>query len=90
MTIFSAQVSVDGTAVRLDPPTSHGSGHWFGTVTNRGSAGVYLGKSDVDSAKGRLNPGESISLDLIAEDRGLYALAASGTQTLDVIGVGRA
>jgi len=46
---------------------------------------VYVGGSDVTTAQGfRLDPGESIPLDLF-DGEALYGRVASGTETCDVL-----
>ncbi len=61
-------------------------------VTNRGTGSVFLGGPTV-TASGpgvgyELMPGESASVDLRRDDKGLFGISGSGTQRVDRLQVG--
>ncbi len=59
------------------------------TITNRGTASIFVGGSDVTVAEGsELAVGERMSMVLRSSDGGLYAIAATGSQRVDRIQVG--
>ena len=59
------------------------------TVINRGIASIDLGDSAIATGAGmELRPSESVALDLLPGDGGLYGVAASGTVRVDVLQVG--
>jgi len=83
MAFESARVSVAQTAVLL----VSGNDYKF-SVRNRGTAAVYLGDATVTSATGyQLDAGEAVGLQVNPTDA-LYAIAATGTQTVHVLKVG--
>lgn len=58
------------------------------TSLSTNTATIYLGGSDVSTANGTpLEPGDSIGLDLLANET-LYARSATGTQDLRILWLG--
>lgn len=89
MAVMSQQVSVGTSGFRLDSGLSASTALVSLLVRNRGTVAVYVGGSGVTTGNGfQLDPGESMSIDLRFADAGVYALAASGTQRVDVMQAG--
>jgi hypothetical protein len=83
MAITSAQVSVTAATILADRATGPNSIVVKNPSTS--TASVYVGPSGVATNTGlELAPGESVGLDLGLNDQ-LYAIAASGTQTVHTL-----
>lgn len=86
MSLTASQVDVlDSVPTLLAIP--EGDGHSV-CVRNRGTGAIYLGPASVTTSNGyQLDAGESAAFDLVGSEA-LYAIAASGTQRVDTLGVG--
>lgn len=79
--VTSAQIQVNSTA---DPASNAAL-----VITNRGTAAVYLGPTGVTTATGwQLDVGASVTVDGYSSRDAIFAIAASGTQTLHTIRFG--
>lgn len=94
--VASVQTSIldsAATVVASAPSQVRGSRSPFGVVVKAhdgNSAKVYLGPSDVTTSTGlELGAGQSLSIPLDDPSK-LYAISASGTQTVSVLWVGSA
>ena len=78
----SAQVSVGVTATLLVASTGFDQTVW---LHNSGGGIVYLGDANVSTANGyKLDNGDKMQL-LVGDNEGLYAVTASGTNTVGVL-----
>lgn len=85
MGVRATRVNVGTSPTALTGSSSDYHSGQSGLVRNRGANTVYVGGSDVTTAQGfRLDPGESIPLDLF-DGEALYGRVASGTETCDVL-----
>lgn len=83
------RVTVTTSATRLDTQTAGGMGRSSIALKNMGGVTVDLGSSTVTAGAGYpLAAGESLSLDLVAADAGIYGAAASGSCVVAVLQVG--
>ena len=88
MSVSSQQVPVGTTVTRIDPTSDGVIPQGSCLVRNRGSASVFIGAINVTTTTGyELSTGEAVTADLRPGDA-LYAIAASGTQTVHVLEVG--
>jgi heptaprenylglyceryl phosphate synthase len=89
MAVAAAQASVTTTASKIvDPSKDDARQDFAATVHNKGTASIFLGGSDVTTANGyEVAVGEAVSFVLTGSDS-LYAVAASGTQRVDVLRTG--
>lgn len=87
MPVTSAQVAVTATPVLLVGETGSERQVY---VYNRGAASVFLGPSTVSSSNGfELSSGTEVSNPIdVPPGETLYAVAASGSQRVDVLSVG--
>lgn len=87
MAVIARRIDVGTTVKQLVIPetvTRYGL-----TITNRGTASIFVGGSDVTATEGsELGVGERMSIVLRKDDGGLFAVAASGTHRVDRIQVG--
>lgn len=50
---------------------------------NRGATPIYVGGPDVSTGWGyQVDPGEGLTMDMLATDNGIWALTASGSSTV--------
>lgn len=55
-------------------------------INNRGSAAVYIGGPGVDTSSGyQVDNGHELVVELDSPNEPIYAVAASGTQRVDVV-----
>lgn len=88
MAVLTSRIDVTSTQIQVnstsDPANSAGL-----MITNRGTAAVYLGATGVTTATGwQLDAGASVSVEDYNSRDAIFAIAASGTQTLHVIRFG--
>ena len=81
MSLSSAQFSIDGTAVKL----AESNGVPIEVHVHSASGSIYLGDSTVTTSTGyRLDNGDK-AVFTIADHTALYAISASGSQTVYVL-----
>lgn len=85
MALAGKQVTVGTSATLITAVPADSTYGQSLTVTNRGTASVYLdGTTSVSTSKFELRAGETVSAQLDPDER-LYAIAASGSHRLDVL-----
>lgn len=89
MATAGTRVTVTTSPTRLDIDQTDLAEAVALLVRNRGSATVDLGGDTVASGAGfRLDAGETVSVRAESYEVGVYAVAATGTVTVDVLQVG--
>lgn len=82
MSVDGRRLVVGTDQVRVDPASRQ---FWAATLTNRSSVSLFLAKDGVTTTTGyELLPGASIPWQLGPTDKGLYAIAATAGNRLDI------
>lgn len=89
MAVASAQASVGTSASKIiDPGLDDARQDFAASIHNKGTVSIFLGGSGVTTGNGyEVGAGEAVSLVLTGSDA-VYAVAASGTQRVDVLRTG--